>query len=178
MPEHPLPKTGGLEKLYPEVYEQLKQLAHRQLLSERSNHTLNTTGLVHEAYLKMAAQRKQDFINRPQFFALAAQSMRRILIDYARRQQAKKGGGGKLLVTLEEAEAVETTAGDLLALHEAIGHYQKLSQRGAQIIELWFFGGFRQEEVAELLGISPATVRREWALARAWLSREVKRIQQ
>ncbi|HMQ50198.1 MAG TPA: ECF-type sigma factor [Saprospiraceae bacterium] len=177
MPENESTHSNGLAELYPQAYEQLKLMARRQLAQEMGVHTLNTTDLVHEVYIKMAAQYKQDFENRAQFYALAAQAMRRLLIDYAREKKRDKRGGDKLILTLGAADKIETSAEELISLNDAVEQYFTLSQRGAQIIELWFFAGFRQEEIAEILDISVATVRREWTLARAWLSREIKRQQ-
>lgn len=173
----PQDANRDLEAIYPQAYEQLCAMARKQLAGEHALRTLDTVGLVNEVYLKMVAQEKKAFVNEGQFFALAARSMRRILIDYARRQQRQKRGGQQLHLTLDEAVAgYAITADEVLALDEALQRYAELSERGARIIELWFFAGFKQEEIANILEVSSVTVRREWRLARAWLNREVKRL--
>lgn len=166
-----------LEEYFPAAYQELKKVAHNQLYHEHHNNTFNTTGLVNEAFLKMSAQRKQEFANKSQFFALASNAMRRILIDHARKKKSEKRGGDQFVVTLEDQAVIkEGTYEDMIALDEAIHRYNELSKRGAKIIELWFFGGFKHEEIADILEISTATVRREWRLARLWLSREIRRL--
>lgn len=166
----------SLEALFPQVYEQLRNLAHRQLFYEGRHHTLNTTALVHEAYLKMAPQQQQSFANKSHFFALAAQSMRRILIDYARQKSRQKRGGDRIRITFGKEDLFhETTADEVLALHETLERFSALSQRQAQVVEYSFFGGFNHDEIATILEVSVPTVRRDWRLARAWLSRELKR---
>lgn len=160
---------------FPQVYAQLKHLAHNQLYRERSDHTLHTTDLVHEAYLKLEKQNGQ-FINEEQFMALAAQAMRRILISYAREKNSQKRGSNPQKITLTQADiAHETTAEEILSLNEALERFATVSERQAKVIEYWFFGGFKHEEIAKILKVSLPTVRRDWRLARAWLSRELKR---
>lgn len=168
-----------LESQYQLAYEQLKKLAHNRMKQERPAHTFSTTDLVHEAYLKMAAQDKQAFDNNGHFLAIASQAMRRILVDYARKQQRLKRGGNLLAITLnEELLSMQTTCEDVLSIDEALTRYRDLSERGSKIIEYWFFGGYKREEIADFLKVSPATIGREWRLARAWLSREVRRLKE
>lgn len=168
-----------LESQYQLAYQQLKRLAHHRMKQERAAHTFSTTDLVHEAYLKMAGQDKQDFDNHGHFLALASQAMRRILVDYARQQKRQKRGGDLLAITLnEELLSIQTTCEDVLTIDEALTRYRNLSERGAKIIEYWFFGGYKREEIANFLQVSPATIGREWRLARAWLSREVRRLKE
>ncbi|MCI0693443.1 sigma-70 family RNA polymerase sigma factor [candidate division KSB1 bacterium] len=167
---------AAVDALMPLVYEELRQLAHRQLRQERQGHTLNTTALVHEAYLKLIDQQRVNWQNRAHFFALAAQAMRRILINYANNRLAQKRGGGQFLVTFNEQSVVqEARAEELVALDEALSTLAKLNARQSQVVEFQFFGGLRHEEIAEVLGVSVPTVRRDWRLARAWLSRELVR---
>lgn len=165
---------GVIDDLMPLVYDQLRQLAQRQLRRERSNHTLNTTSLVHEAYLKLIDQSKVSWQNRAHFFAIAAQAMRRILINYANKRKADKRGGGEPLATFNEQSMIrETRADELLVLDEALTELEKSNQRLSKVVEYRFFGGLTQGEIAEVMGISVPTVRRDWRLARAWLSREL-----
>lgn len=165
----------SLGKLFPEVYDQLKRLAHNKLFNERKDHTLNTTALVHEAYEKMAPQR-EDFNNKDQFFALAAQAMRRILVDHARKKKSEKRGGARFRITYGDHNMpLETTGDELLLINESIQRLSKINQRQAQVVEYWFFGGFNHEEISKILNVSVPTVRRDWRLARAWLSREMKK---
>lgn len=164
----------AVDKLMPMVYDQLLQLAQRQLRRERSGHTLNTTALAHEAYLKLIDQKRITWQNRAHFFAIAAQAMRRILINYANKRKADKRGGGEPLATFNEQSMVrETKADELLLLDEALSELEKSNQRLSKVVEYRFFGGLTQEEIAEVMGISVPTVRRDWRLARAWLSREL-----
>src|SRR5262249_39564827 len=148
----------------------------RYLRRERPGHTLQTTGLVHEAYLRLVDQHQTDWQNRAQFFAVAAQMMRRVLIDHARSKQAAKRGGNNIRVTLEDATAaVQDRGGDLLELDEALTRLAELDHHQARVVELRYFTGLGIEETAEVLDISPATVKREWTMARAWLRRELAR---
>lgn len=164
-----------LENYFPQAYQELKRLAFSQLKSERSNHTLNATGLVHEVYLKLARQKKQLFESKGHFFHVASLAMRRILVSYARQKQSEKRGGDQIILTLENQEVSHmTTYEDILHLNDTLTQYKNLSERGAKIIEFWFFGGFKQEEIAKILDISETTVRREWRLARTWLSVQLK----
>ena len=171
--------SGGdpraLERLMPLVYGELRKLAASYLRRERSDHTLQPTALVHEAYLRLVDQRGVDWHNRAHFFGIAARMMRRILVDHARRRQAAKRDGAAYRISgsrdLVEAERDP----DLLALNRALDGLEALDPRQARIIELRFFGGLTVEETAEVVGISTATVKREWQTARAWLARELRR---
>jgi RNA polymerase sigma factor (TIGR02999 family) len=166
---------AALERLMPLVYVELRKLAASYLSVERKDHTLQPTALVHEAYLRMVDQRSVDWQNRAHFFGIAAQMMRRILVDHARRRQAAKRDAPAL--RLEAASGVEDASSrdpELLALDAALGGLESLDPRQARIVELRFFGGLTVEETAEVAGISPATVKREWRTARAWLAREVR----
>jgi RNA polymerase sigma factor (TIGR02999 family) len=160
----------ALEELLPMIYNELRRLAHNFLYHERPGHTLQTTALVHEAYLKLIDQRDARWQNRAHFFAIAAQAMRRILIDSARRHTAAKRGGGGDKVSLDEAENIsfEVDSG-LIALDEALDELAELDPQQSRIVELRYFGGLTIEETAEVMGLSPATIKREWAMARAWL---------
>jgi RNA polymerase sigma factor (TIGR02999 family) len=164
-----------VDSLLPLVYDHLHAVARRQLRGERANHTLNATALVHEAYLKLVDQRNANWQNRAHFLAIAAQAMRRILINYAQRRLTEKRGGGEPLVTFEE-ELVgkESRAEELLHLDQCLDRLRALSERQARGVEYRFFGGLTQEEIAEVLGVSVQTVRLDWRMARAWLSRELK----
>jgi RNA polymerase sigma factor (TIGR02999 family) len=166
--------TAALDRLMPVVYEELGRQARRYLRHERPGHTLETAGLVHEAYLRLVDQRKADWQNRAQFFGVAAQLMRRVLIDHARSRQAAKRGGVGIQITLEDATVrAEERGVDLLELDEALTRLAALDPQQARVVELRYFTGLSIEETAEVLGISTATVKREWALARAWLRREL-----
>jgi len=163
-----------LDELLPRVYQPLKAMALNQLRGERSDHTLNATALVHEAYLKLVDQKSVTWQNRAHFFAVAAQAMRRILIDYARGRMADKRGGGAALVTFnEEAMARSAKADELVALDLALVKLTSLDPRQAKVVEFKFFGGLTHEEIAEVLGVSIQTVHRDWRFARAWLGREL-----
>jgi RNA polymerase sigma factor (TIGR02999 family) len=165
---------GGhaVDVLLPRVYEELQALAHRQLRGERAGHTLNTTALVHEAYLKLVDQNRTDWRSRAHFFALAATVMRRILINYAHQRNAQKRGGGQALLTFEGGMGSrEANVEDLLAIDQALTALAERGERQAKVVEYQFFGGLTQEEIAEILGVSVPTVRRDWQFARAWLSR-------
>jgi len=161
----------ALDKLLPLVYAELRRLAHSYLRHERPGHTLQTTALVHEAYLKLIDQRSVNWQNRAQFFALSAQAMRRILIDSARRHTSVKRGSGGTKISLDEAATVsgETANESLLALDMALQELEKVDAEQSRIVELRYFGGLTIEETAEVLKTSPATVKREWTMARAWL---------
>ena len=168
---------GGdaLDQLFPLVYDQLRQIASRRLRDERSDHTLDTTALVHEAYLEMASFGPLDVESRSHFFALAARAMRRVLVDYAARHNAQKRGGAQHKIPIDDVPLVAATYGDdVLALDEALERLAAIKERHARIVECRFFGGMSIEETAEVLGISPATVKREWTMARAWLNRELR----
>jgi RNA polymerase sigma factor (TIGR02999 family) len=164
----------ALDRLVPAVYAELRRQAERQLRRESAGHTLQPTALVHEAYLRLVDQREAKWEGRSQFFGVAAQLMRRILVDHARGRGAAKRGGGAARVTLAEgsAEAAEGEV-DVLALDEALTRLATLDARQARVVELRYFAGLGVEEVAQVLDVSPATVKREWTMARAWLRREL-----
>lgn len=158
----------------PMVYEELRRQARRYLRGEQPGHTLQTTGLVHEAYLRLVDQRQSHWQNRAQFFGVAAQMMRRVLIDHARSKHAAKRGGSGIHVTLEDATVpVEQRGVELIELDEALTRLAALDPQQGRVVELRYFTGLGIEETAQVLGISPATVKREWTMARAWLRREL-----
>ena len=168
----------ALEQLYPLVYEELRRLAHRYMSRERPGHTLQTTAVVHEAYLRLIDQKHVQWQNRAHFFAIAARMMRRILITHAQSHAYAKRGGGTLKVSLDEAAVLsQERAGELLALDDALGSLTALDPRRSQVVELRFFGGLSNEEIAEVLKISPNTVTRDWNVAKAWLYREMSKEQ-
>jgi RNA polymerase sigma factor (TIGR02999 family) len=159
----------ALDRLVPLVYEDLRRLAHRQLGREGGGHTLQTTGLVHEAYLKLAGGSGGGAVNRAHFLAIAARAMRQVLVDYARRRKAEKRGGGMVYVTLNDGEqGLDVSSDDLLALDEVL---DQLEPRQKQVVELRYFGGLEEKDIAETLNVSERTVRRDWVKARAWLYR-------
>ena len=162
-------KREALDKLLPLVYDELRRLAHNYLRRERAEHTLQTTALVHEAYLKLIDQRSVDWKNRAQFFALSAQAMRRILLDNARKHISAKRGKGEKISLDDAAEISIEMDENLIALDMALQELEQLDEKQSKIIELRYFGGLTIEETAEVLKISPATVKREWTFARAWL---------
>jgi RNA polymerase sigma-70 factor (ECF subfamily) len=165
---------SAAEKLVPIVYEELKQLARRYMRRERVDHTLQTTALVHEAFMKLVGQESVKWQGRSHFFAVAAQIMRRILCDHARRNLRLKRGGAHQILPLDEALAFTPQhSNELLKLDAALDRLAKLDARQSRIVELRFFAGLTVEETAEFLGISPKTVKRDWAVARAWLHAEV-----
>jgi len=158
------------------VYEELKHQAARYLRRERHDHTLRPTALVHEAYLRLVGQHGVAWQNRGQFFGVAAQMMRRVLVDYARARARTKRAGGWYRVSLEEAGAALSVVPDvdLLALESALGELGELDPERARLVELRFFAGLSIEDTAELLGVSPSTVTRDWRMAKAWLFRRLK----
>ena len=165
---------AALDKLVPLVYEELHRLAHHYISRERPGYTLQTTALAHEAYLRLVDAKSVRWQNRAHFFAVAARAMRRILVDLARARHNLKRGGGAQPVSLDEALVAAPERGaDLLALDEALGRLAALNPRQSQVVELRYFGGLTEEEVAEVLEVSPRTVRSDWSLARAWLYREL-----
>ncbi|MBK7144713.1 MAG: sigma-70 family RNA polymerase sigma factor [Xanthomonadales bacterium] len=164
---------AALERLLPVIYEELKRIARGLMRGERANHTLQTTALVHEAWLRMAAQDAPGSSDRLYFFSLAATMMRRILVNHARDRAAQKRGDGVDLVSLSAAEQVAANEFDLLGLHEALEVLARLDARQARVVEMKFFAGLELAEIAELLGVSLATVKRDWTMARLWLSREL-----
>ena len=164
----------GLDELLEVVYAELRRQAARYLRRERKNHTLQPTALVNEAFMKLIDQRNVQWQNRAHFFGVAAQAMRRIVIDHARARQRVKRGGIQQAVTLDEAMiAAESRSIDVLALDEALNRLTALDERQAKIVELRYFAGLSVEETAEVTGLSPATIKREWAMARAWLHAEL-----
>jgi RNA polymerase sigma factor (TIGR02999 family) len=164
-----------MEDLLPLVYGELKRIAARQLRRERADHTLSTTALVHEAWLELSNLDRIKWQNRSHYLAVAAQAMRRVLIDHAVAKRAQKRGGGKEIEALEETALliVEGRAEELLDLDHALERLAALDQRQVRIVECRFFGGMSIEETAEALDVSPATIKREWSVARAWLAREL-----
>jgi len=163
-----------LDAVFPAVYEELKRVAHRHLRGERTEHTLGTTALVHEAYLELAKLDHVRWPGRPYMLAAASKAMRRILIDYAVARRAQKRGGGVAAEPLEDAVAMAIARGDeLLALDEALDRLAGVNERYGRVVECRFYGGMSIEETAEALGTSPATVKRDWTVARAWLNREL-----
>lgn len=160
-----------VDEVLPLVYEELRRLAEARLRGERPDHTLNATALVHEAYVKLVDQRRTDWKNRAHFFAIAARAMRRILVDHANKRNAAKRGGGAPLVTLVDGETPrDTGAEQLIELDEALHALEAVDGRQAQVVQLRFFAGLGHEEIAEALGVSVATVNRDWRSARAWLT--------
>jgi RNA polymerase sigma factor (TIGR02999 family) len=163
------------EKLVPLVYEELHRLAHRYMRKERTGHTLQTSALVNEAYLRLAGAENVRWQNRAHFFAVSARLMRRILVDFARVKHNLKHGGGALQLSLDEGRAVSTEpSADLLALDESLNRLKALNQRQAEVVEMRYFGGLKEEEIAEVLKVSLRTVQQDWRLARLWLYRELK----
>lgn len=163
----------ALDRLMPVVYDELHRIADRALNRERTGHTLQTTALVHEAYLRLVNQRTAQVQNRAHFYAIASQLVRRILVDHARRRASAKRGADAPAVTLETDIADDTPAVDALALDEALTRLAVLDAQQSRIVEMRFFGGLTVEETADVLGISPRTVKRDWSMARAWLRREL-----
>jgi RNA polymerase sigma factor (TIGR02999 family) len=165
----------ALNKLMPLVYDELRRLASRYLRNERAGHTLQTTALVHEAYLKLVDQKNGTWENRVQFFAAAAQVMRHILVDYARSRRAFKRGGEYCRLSLDEAFiSSQEKDPDLLTLHEALNSLGAIDTQQSRVVELRVFGGLTVEETAEALEISPRTVKREWSMAKAWLHKQMR----
>jgi len=171
--------ADALNELMPLVYEELRTLAHEKLRYERADHTLGTTALVHEAYLRLVNQREVQWQSRSHFFALAAQAMRRILVNYAEQHNAQKRGGGTPDVPLDQAvehgeivfsaERIE----QILGIDQALARLETFNERGCRVVEYRFFGGLTHREVAEVMGLSVSTVRRAWSAAKTWLRREM-----
>ena len=165
---------GALRELTPLIYEELRRVAHHQMLGQRADHTLQTTALVNEAYLRLTSQTNPSWQSRAHFFAVAARAMRQILVNYAKSNQARKRGGGALKVQLDEAAIVSPAESkEIVDLHEALERLATLDSRKAQVVELKYFGGLNYDEMAEVLKISRVTVRRDWEFARAWLHSEL-----
>jgi RNA polymerase sigma-70 factor (ECF subfamily) len=165
---------AALAELTPLVYGELRRLAHRNMGGERPDHTLQTTALANEAYLRLADQTNPNWQNRAHFFAVAARAMRQILVSYARSNRAQKRGGGAFKIELDEAAILSPEQSqEIVDLHEALERLETLDSRKAQVVELKFFGGLSYEEIAEVLKIARATVRRDWEFAKLWLYTEL-----
>ena len=165
---------SALDRLLPLVYAELRRVAARQLRDERSDHTLQPTALVHEAYMRLVDQREGDWQNRAHFFGVSAQVMRRILVDHARRRAASKRGDGVRCVSIDEARDVAAASEiPILELDGALGRLEKVDAELARIVELRAFGGLTIEEAAHVLSVSPSTAKRDWRTAKAWLNREL-----
>jgi RNA polymerase sigma-70 factor (ECF subfamily) len=163
---------SALERLTPAVYEELRRLAHHYMKGERAGHSLQTTALVNEAYMRLVDFTRMRWQDRAHFFAVSARVMRRILVDHARHQNVKRGAD-MIRISLEEVAAVGDRTADLVALDEALDALARFDERKVQIIEMRFFGGLSLEETAEVLKVSPGTVRRDWSIAKLWLYREL-----
>jgi RNA polymerase sigma factor (TIGR02999 family) len=167
-------KPEAANRLMELVYGELHGLAARQMHREHGDHTLQTTALVHEAYLRLCGSEPIDWQNRGHFFAVAAQQLRRVLVDYARRRRSEKRGGGQIKLSLAEADCPVVDRDErLLAIDEALTRLEALDERAAKVIELRFFGGLSEKEAAGSLGISVATLKRDWEFARAWLASQL-----
>ena len=165
---------GALDRLLPLVYDELRRVAANQLRSERGDHTLQATALVHEAYIRLLEQREVDWQNRAHFFSIAAEMMRRILVNYAVQRNAQKRGLGATRIALDDAAGFANEDDfDLVSLDAALTQLAKLDETQARIVELRFFGGLTIEEAAEVLDISDSTVKREWRMAKAWLKTQL-----
>jgi RNA polymerase sigma-70 factor, ECF subfamily len=162
----------SLDEFLPLVYQELKKIAAYKLSLERKNHTLQATALVHEAYLRLIDQHSVDWKNRSHFFAIASEMMRRILVNHAESHNAKKRGDGQTMISLDDAEnlAIADSEVDLIFLDNALNELAEFDETQAKIVEMKFFGGLTNEEVAEVLGVSDSTIKREWRMARAWLT--------
>lgn len=165
----------SLQDLLPLVYSELRRLAQHHLRGERSDHTLQSTALVHEAYLRLVNPSSSQVESRGHFFALASQLMREVLVDYARSRKAGKRDGGTRLTLDEAGDFSRSKDVDLLALDDALRQLSRISPRQSRIVEMRYFGGLSIEEISEFLGVSSATVERDWTVARAWLHREISR---
>jgi len=166
---------AALNKLTPLVYDELHRLAHKYIRRERPGHTLQTTALVNEAYVRLVDQNSVDWQNRAHFFGVAAQVMRHILVDYARQQTAVKRGGGVERFNLDEGLIVsKESAAELVALDEALKALSNLYPRRSKVVELRYFGGLNNKEASEILNVSETTIERDWRFARAWLFREMR----
>ena len=165
---------GASDRLYSAVYDELRRIAHRQLLGERPGHTLGTTGLVHETYVKLVDLARVEWKDRGHFFRIASGAMRRILVDYARRHRAVRRGGGIPMAFLDDHIAVAERGELLIALDDALERLSAVSQRLSHVVECRFFGGLTEDETAEALEVTTRTVQRDWAKARAWLYLELR----
>ena len=165
----------ALEELLPLVYDELRRLARGHLRRERPDHTLQPTALVNEAYLRLADQHSVRWKNREHFFGIASRLMRRILVDHARKKRAEKRGGGATLIEFEEQKGTPGEPRDVIALDEALTAFAELDPRASRLVELRAFGGLELAEAARVLSVSPATAKRDWSAAKAWLKREMTR---
>jgi RNA polymerase sigma factor (TIGR02999 family) len=166
----------ALDALLPLVYDELRRLAHRHLRNEREDHTLQSAALVHEAYFRLVGQGFPEWQGRTHFFAIAAQLMRQILVDYARSRRAAKRGSGACMLTLDDLDALPQRKDvDVIALNDALNTLAELDPRQTRVVELRFFAGLSLGEISEVMGIGTATVQRDWTAARAWLHREISR---
>jgi RNA polymerase sigma factor (TIGR02999 family) len=167
-------KQEALDELLPLVYDELRRMAKRYMNSQPSGHTLQTTALIHEAYLKLADQKEKRWQNRAHFFAVAASAMRHILVDHARARQAEKRGGATEIISLEDVAIISNErAAEIVALDDALKNLFALEDRKGRVVELRYFGGLSVEETAEVLKVSPETVMRDWRFAKTWLLREL-----
>ena len=165
---------AAMDQLFPIVYDHLHRIAQSALRHERTGHTLGTTGLVHEAYLRLVDQTRVEWRNRSHFYAVAAQAMRRIMVDYARRHRRLKRGGGQRPLTLDESTiSLDDRSENLIALDEALTRLAALNPRLSRVVECRFFAGLTEEEIAEATGVTVRTVKRDWAKARGWLYQEL-----
>ncbi len=165
---------AALAELTPLVYEELRHIAHHQMGGQRPDHTLQTTALINEAYLRLAGQTNPSWQNRAHFFAVAARAMRQILVNYAKSDRAQKRGGGALKIELDEAAIVSPEQSkEIVDLHEALERLATLDSRKGRVVELKYFGGLNHDEIAEVLKVSAVTVRRDWVFAKAWLHNEL-----
>ncbi len=168
--------AAALDRVITLVYEELQRIAHRQLAGERSGHTLDTGALVHESYLKLRRLDRMRWRSREHFLAMAARAMRRVLVDYAEARRARKRGGASVPVTISSVPlAADQPGEEILALDEALRRLEAMSERQSRVVECRFFAGMSVEETAAALELSPATVKRDWVAARAWLNRELGR---
>jgi len=169
-------EAKALAELTPLVYDELRRLASRYMSHERPNHTLQTTALVHEAYLRLVDQNRVHWQNRAHFFGIAAQMMRRILVDHARSHRYAKRGGGAPVVSIDDVAVMsKERAAELVELDEALASLAAVDPRKARVVEMRFFAGLTEEEIAEVLHVAPNTVQRDWTMAKAWLRREMQR---
>jgi RNA polymerase sigma factor (TIGR02999 family) len=169
IPERPAEPPISLDDLFPVIYDELRRIAHRQLGHEATGHTLNTTGLVHEVYLRLQTDAGMSFTDRAHFFALAGRAMRRVLVDCARRFRSARRGGGIVPRLLEDRDVPLARAEELLDLDDALTHLEATMPRQARVVEFRFFAGLSEQEIARLLDVTERTVRRDWVSARAWL---------
>jgi RNA polymerase sigma factor (TIGR02999 family) len=167
---------AAMDQLFPLVYDALRRIAHRRLGRERAGQSLTTTDLVHEAYLKLVRLDRIQWQGKAHFLAIAARAMRNILVDFAvKRRTAKRGGGAAKKELTSSLALCDAPAADVLALHEALSRLESIDPRRCRVVECRFFAGMSVEETAEAMGVSPASVKRDWVLARAWLNRELSR---